>query len=488
MKNKRPFAPSIINKLDEHLLINHPTIWSTRIHMVLYYAGLFLLFLFGISWIVPNDARNSSSIEVWATLISTVSLIGIVFWIIYLLRFNVFKRFGVQKKGDAILSFLFYFIAIGLFVMAPFVPSLVETLRAKKAYTKKELFADINRVNTIICQLEYDSIPHSWDSKVYYLRQADSLQPPYMANDSTINYSDILDSASFENTMKQADSVVLLQKGVARIYDCPNYRFLSPYRISGDTTLKVVESKTLYYQVVKNYIRPDTGALKKDLQSLIHKYATNSDAHAYKSYYDEADLEGYLPKINRKYNLREMEDSINNIFSKQDRWDDSGWELFFRIFYYISISIVLLLFVFRHSTAKTFFLTLLTAIILFIITTLMMATGGSDVNFVFGIYVFYYLLFAGISIAAYSAATRMAITGIAINLFVFTTLYMPLVLVGWYYGLEDRHDIVSRNADYYAQKQLHFLIAEIAGSLLLLVLIEPVFKPLYRKWWAQPEN
>lgn len=500
MKNKRPFAPSVINKLDEHLLINNPTVWSTRIHMVLYYGMLFLLFLFGLSWLAPNDARNNTNIEVWSTLIATVSLIGIVFWIIYLLRFNVFKRFGAQKRGDALLNFLFYFIAIGVFVVAPFVPSYVETLRAQKAYSKKEIYADIDKVNTMICQLEYDSIPHSWDSRIYYLDNSDSSKPISEDKDIvTVNSSSILDSADFENTLKQADSFVLIKKGVARIYDCPDYRFLAPYRVNSDgfifapysasieTPLRIMDSKKLYYTVLKNFKRPDTVAIKKELTALINKYTSNDDAKAYRAYYESADLQGYFPKLKRKYNLEDMDDSINNILSKQDRWNDDGWEIFLHIFFYVTICLVLLLFVFRHSTAKTFFLTLLTAIILTIITTLLLTTSRSEGDLAFGTFVFYYLVFAGTSMAVYSTSTRRAITGIALNLFVFSTTFLPLVLYGWYYSIEDRKDIV-RSSAYYEQKELNFLVAEIAGAVLLLALIETVFKPLYRKWWAQPEN
>ena len=35
---------------------------------------------------------------------------------------------------------------------------------------------------------------------------------------------------------------------------------------------------------------------------------------------------------------------------------------------------------------------------------------------------------------------------------------------------------------------LYLLIAEIGGSILLLVLLEPLFRKLYRKWYAAPEE
>lgn len=489
MKIKRPFAPSIINTLDEHLLINNPTIWSTRVHLVLYYGGLFLLFLFGLSWLVPNDARNDTNIGVWATIISIISLIGIVFWIIYLLRFNVFKRFGEQKTGDGITTFLLYFLAIGIFIMAPFIPSYVETIRAQKAYKTSKVYDDINRVNTIICQIEYDSIPHAWNDRIYYLRQTDNTTiPPYLKDEEAVRAGTILDSSEFYNTLKLSDSVVLVEPGVAKIYECPDYQFLAPYNASEKGELRLLKSQDLYHLVLQNFKKPDTAQLQRELRELLNKYSSNLDARNYVRYYENENPDNYAARIDKKYGLREMDDSINNILSKQSRWNEYGWEVFLRLFYYITICVALFVFIFRHSTPKTFFLSILTSVILAILTMLLMTTSRSDSPFIFGILLFYYMLFAGFSIAAYSTATRRAITGIAINLFVYSTMFIPLIVVGWYYAIDDNRDYITRPVDYYSQKQLHFLIAEIAGGVILLLLIEPLFKKLYRKWWAQPEN
>jgi hypothetical protein len=35
---------------------------------------------------------------------------------------------------------------------------------------------------------------------------------------------------------------------------------------------------------------------------------------------------------------------------------------------------------------------------------------------------------------------------------------------------------------------LYYLIAEIAGSLILFILVQPLFKKLYRKWYSAPEE
>ena len=97
MRIKRPLATAFIEKLDANLLLNKPATWSTRVHLVMYYCGLFILTLIAIGFLFPNDPRERTNNHIWSTLLSVATAIALVVWLIYLLRFNVFKRFGIQK-------------------------------------------------------------------------------------------------------------------------------------------------------------------------------------------------------------------------------------------------------------------------------------------------------------------------------------------------------------------------------------------------------
>src|SRR5690349_2465534 len=108
MTGKRPLAPALINEVDKRLLKNSPVTWSTRIHLAGYYGFGFLLLIFVICFIAPDDPRNYSSTLTWIILLSIVSLLAFVCWMIYLLRFNVFKRFGKWTKWDTLKTFLAY--------------------------------------------------------------------------------------------------------------------------------------------------------------------------------------------------------------------------------------------------------------------------------------------------------------------------------------------------------------------------------------------
>ena len=67
---------------------------------------------------------------------------------------------------------------------------------------------------------------------------------------------------------------------------------------------------------------------------------------------------------------------------------------------------------------------------------------------------------------------------------------MPLVFVALNEATQRRSNY---NPNYDMQQEfektkLYFFIAEIAGPVLLLILLEPLFRKLYRKWYASPEN
>ena len=84
--------PGFLKRADQKLLLNKPGIWSTRTHLVVYYGILFLFVLTVICFLEPNDPRDYSTAGAWIGFVSIISGIGFIIWMIYLLRFNVFKK------------------------------------------------------------------------------------------------------------------------------------------------------------------------------------------------------------------------------------------------------------------------------------------------------------------------------------------------------------------------------------------------------------
>ena len=106
---------------------------------------------------------------------------------------------------------------------------------------------------------------------------------------------------------------------------------------------------------------------------------------------------------------------------------------------------------------------------------------------IFPIMLMYWILFGVLAVAGSNATVRRAMGGIGLNTFLWGVPFIPLLIVGWYYVSLHSRPYPSYDESLFRNEAIHFLIAEITGSLLLFVLIEPLFKKLYRKWYSLPE-
>jgi hypothetical protein len=157
------------------------------------------------------------------------------------------------------------------------------------------------------------------------------------------------------------------------------------------------------------------------------------------------------------------------------------------VVYYVTLSITLLIFVFRHSTVRTFFLTLLSGALLTILTALIFAFSHFEDATGFAWMLAYTLLFFIGTLAAWQNKKRKLVTGIMINLFVFIILILPLLIVGWCYALNKPRFYEDPPIDR-AAWHLYFLLAEVGGGILLLVLLATYIGKLYRRWYSLPED
>ena len=155
-KMKSWFLPAFLRNFDHKLLLNNPVLWTSRAHLVSWLGLLSLAILALIFFTIPNDPRHESVVYLPTFFILIVSIVGMIIWLIYLLRFNVFKRFGTYTWKSMLGSFLLLFASLGWFVLLPFLPSAIETYRADQAYTSEELVLETERMNFLISELVYD--------------------------------------------------------------------------------------------------------------------------------------------------------------------------------------------------------------------------------------------------------------------------------------------------------------------------------------------
>ena len=109
-----------------------------------------------------------------------------------------------------------------------------------------------------------------------------------------------------------------------------------------------------------------------------------------------------------------------------------------------------------------------------------------------GLFLFYYAAFFLYMLSINAANVRTAMRGISLNLVTLFTSLIPLVAVFFYYSVDSIRASIDYNGVAYHQwvqtRNTRYLIAEIAGVVVFIILLEPLFKKLYRKWYALPEN
>ncbi len=500
--NKRFLAPGFLNRLDQWLLIHKPETWSARTHLVLYYGGGFLLILGLLAFIFPDDPRTDSGVFNWVLFTSVITLIALVVWLIYLLRFNVFKRFGITKPLNRLKAFILYFISIGIILLISFIESGVECIKANRAFGDEEMVNDMNKMNMIITQLEYDSLNHVWGRDTFrivdtipavaYTPPPPSLPPGYeeftvdtaavviLDSEEESQGIRLMDTATFNKSIRSGDSTQKLDDSTFIFFTCPTYIFVNNYRLEQFSSAKLYESADVYKAVVKDFKVPDKLKLNTEIEHLIAKY---SDPN-YRYYTSER--RDYTYVMEKKYQIDKVESGLRNISVRKNFWRGSNIEIIVRVFFYITISLSLLVFIFRHSTVKTFFLTLLTACVICLLTALFIALSNSRATGLLFSMIFYFVCFLGISLMAWQTRIRSVAVGIGINLFVAMLTFMPMIIVGFAYAVYDE----SRDYNQVTEDNRHIwmFIAEIAGPVILLMAIPTIIHKLYRRWYALPEN
>lgn len=507
MKIKRPLTPGILNKIDQQLLKNSPVTWSSRIHLALYYGLAFAFLVALLSYIAPEDPRVGSTIYNWIILLGIISLLAFIFWMIYLLRFNVFKRFGKWNKTDTIKTFLLYFAITLLVISYPFIPPIFQSIKANAAYTNNELTQDINDMNIKLCQLEKNSLSTTFSKDTFEISRVSSVTLRNRGGDRegfvdrlADNYY-LIDTASLNAKLADADSVRIVSDKVYIIYKCPDYNFIDnySYRFSffgnnWNENLRVMSSMDLYKAVFQKNDLMNFEQVKSELDKLLAKYRQPEDGYRGGPNYEYGPNEklSQVEKIRHKYKLYERNFSIENITEKKFRWDKATIATCIRVAFYITLILALLVLIYRHTTRRSFFLSLLASVVLSILTGLFLATSvffeGSFYTWV----IIYFVLFAAISATIFNSRHRNVIAGIGLNLLVFLTPFMPLVITAAYYSALRRKYADNRNWERYeylfANESRNYLIAEVGGFILLLVLLGTLYQMAYRKWYSAPEQ
>lgn len=504
MDKKPDFIRNLMRSLDRRFLLTKPVFWSTRLLRVLLIAPIVYLVLAVLSYFGALDPRSGSNVATFSGFYAVISILFFVWWMIYLLRFNVFKRFGQWKPTDSLIHFLAYFLIIGIMVFLPVLPAITESFRANRAYTTQEIIDDANAINRGICLLERDSIKLKFDyDTIHWSKNSPGtlLRNGEVRVDVDEEYGAnyyVVDSNGYFNRLQGSDSSKVLNDSVFIDYSYPIYVFVSLYKRSYDFEGEIWDSRDLFKRFLANPPPFDRNKEREALFTLLKKYDPSHLGIEVNP--DNLDIYAELEwrnRISQRLSLNNAENSLNQVMEKKWHLSNGFWDLVFYICYYITLGISLLVFYYRHNTRNAFFLSILAALVISILTGLFLASTRGDVeSFITTLFV-YFVIFSTLAYLGINSGKRNTLSAIGLNLAVTLLPLIPLLIMTLYYRSKhkrfDQNKLnVEGNAVLYDQmfgnESLHMMLAQVGGLVLLVVLIPLLIGGLYRKWYALPED
>jgi hypothetical protein len=563
----RPLVPNFLKRLDNYLLKNKPDLWSTRVHLAVWYSLLTTVAITFLYYLGNRDAREETFFRTWYPYVLVLCILGLITYIFYVVRFNVFKRFGnlnIHKHGAR--QFFFSAVAIASMCLPLVVPSIAESFWANNQYKKLEIVQDAAAINFQYHIVE-KTASEPWSQQhvkvvsdtndIHLVRWMDSAEYAAKCKQDSINaglsmhaqftnrvatpveaapatsasqdtiirniktwtpisyrsevdlekvpFGDVdmyLHTSYLDSILKEQDSVISKGNNEYIFYTCPALdNCTSPFTEptnngTTDTNFTLATHKQIYYQL-KAYGTPKSAQEEQtQLQKLCDKYITHSQVQDRRS-----DFYATQAQINNDW-LYDVESSMSNIADKMRQGEMHSIVFYLNVTLVSSICLALLLFIFRHTTQKTFWLSALVLMLVLIVTSLLgISLKWNDDPA--SVYFMYTLIFAVSAASTYKALHRKLWQGIAINISVIAVCALPAVVFttisnnysSKLYALEQQeiytaaHEalIASAQAKVDFMNALSIYMPSIC-FILCLILFAFVFAPLYKKWYSMPVN
>lgn len=335
------------------MLLNYPTIWVSRIHLVLAFGILMSAFSALVGFLIPVDVTQTQSLGLWYFLFTILAIVALCFWIYRNIIFNIEKKFGKRKWFDEYKVFFLNFICVLIFASFPVSFTAIYNLRVALTVSDEELLSDINKLNI-------------GDS--YVINNIGNYET-YYDTTKNINYYNLNHRLTFENYTpwelkenKRAYSGLLHTPELETIYK----RHHSEHEIKG----YILD----YISVHKKY-NLDYGQFSNAVDSIYTRYVT---------LLKNSPIDGANLNYNYYYSS-EMENTLSNIARAKFR-PLFIWETDFLVFiFYTALYLSLLIMLFKMVQWRQFLLTLLSLIlipILLFIATQLLPYSGRDNTYV----------------------------------------------------------------------------------------------------------
>jgi len=472
--SNRPFALPFIKKLDEKWMKKHPLLWSSRIHLVLYYGALLLIPILLISFFTYYSPLSENSPWIGNVLLTIICIISVVIWLIYLLRFNPYKRFYIEKPLSFLRTFLLYLFILIFITSWIFLPQYIGYLGTKSRFSISQIDNDLEELNDAVIGVVYHKAPD------YFVLIKETIP---VSNKDSIEYSysdptEIVDTTTYQDRMEKIenkyDSYKKVNDTLVEVTTYPPFHFIKKYNHYNNYSDKEWRIKK-YHEIMNN---PKTyDEYHNKVIKITNKYLSlgTAESNWYNGYKEYIESPSKYDKIQDEFRTKYRLDTVRANTSVLDKKLDFIKELdiYLRIVFYLSICMAMLLFMFRHSNVKAFFISLLSVFILFLITLVFTFAIRLNENQLIDLLCFYSIICLVLGISIFMDKRKIMAKIIALNMFFMGNIFLPML-------------VVSRINEKWFEN--NYLLVEILTFTGIMVLMVVMYRPLYRKWYTLPDE
>jgi hypothetical protein len=487
--------PNFLQHYNQKLLKNKPILYSSRAHWVAYFGSIAAAVISFFCYVVTPNIKDSTNIFYSMGILVMLCIVGVVAWLIYLLRFNVFKKYAFVNKVAMVQTFVLYFFSFCIIIALMFIPAVIESCKTNYTLSKKQVTDNVNTLNKSLAIVHFTNIPKQWkadtllvvnenDERIKADENTYKQDEPIIDKTTVVNINkwEIISTKAFEHEKTIADSILKLNDSVYIKLQAPNLLFISANEFRSKNKYPVLTNKEIYYYAQQHQNNSAIQKANQQIANIIEAYYFKSND--YNNFYDyeeskpiESNLYAYVQK---KYKLYPIQKSINNIVEKQYRFSNENLFVYIRLLLYPALICALILFAFRSNLVKTFFITWLVNILLFIAIILLLSLLNSNIN-ASAVTLFVWLIFALIAYTVFNSQKQKHIHGIAINNTMVLLPFVPTLIVAGIVEIQEK----SINYTYTESLLYKYgFVAEIVGLILLLIALPTILFKLYTCWYA----
>ncbi|MBX7241614.1 MAG: hypothetical protein K1X92_07685 [Bacteroidia bacterium] len=147
MRITESFTPPFLKDTDRRLLLNHPTIWASRIHHLVFWAGIlnFICFLWGRFHPIEMNNQPNTGVSVFFIFIAQAMVF--LYWVYNVKIRGLEQAFGHFTRKLQTLDVFISLAGVVSVSLAMFAFSLGFQLNTRTLITKEQLVKDVNTLN-----------------------------------------------------------------------------------------------------------------------------------------------------------------------------------------------------------------------------------------------------------------------------------------------------------------------------------------------------